>query len=834
MAKDVITRFKLETTGFDSKIKKAAKELSDYSKTATQAKEGFNQFTKANIDAAKALGTTATSTTTAKERVKELVGAYNEAAKAYEALSDEHKQSDFAKALAGSLTQLQQRIRETKQEMQCLGEGMKGGGGLFSGLGDKMGGALQVFAGNIMTKAAGAVMNLGSEIADCVKQGVELAKQGEGIRNAFDRLGRGDLLDGLREATHGTVSDIELMKAAVKFNDFKLPLDELGTMLAFAQRKAQETGQSVDFMTESIVNGLGRKSLMILDNLGLSATEVKEKMKETGDMTTAVGAIIREQMAKAGDYIETAADRAAQANVSLQNKMEELGRLFAPLQESSTQLWTSMKIAILDVVSGPLARLLNGLTEAGRLKNMIDDLNGKGANGQTHTQRVLGALSHYSGDKNDLYNRQVSRYSQMESQAWREANSLRAQLNSIKNRKGKDPAGYDQTDVDNLTRRLERAENRAKAWQVIRSDYQRGAQSILNPSSGNTNRPSAVDDEKKKTRNTKATVEKTEMQINSEQIQKLTQEYIAASAERRQAIQEEIKVLQDRNKEIQNLMDEAQGKTSPTQKLTQQNIADINKSGSILGDDFMKVTSVDYKAPIEALNIQLERLIALRDKATTPEEWQRLNEEINGVQREKDDFMGKSAVDSNNTDAMADLSKGISGLTTIIGGLQKIGIQLPDEVQMLIGAIEGVMAIIQGVNTVLSVTNATAQTANTAAVTAQTASQAANTVAITSLTAALWANTATSWVPFANGGVVHAASGFRVPGNTYSMDQVPAMLNSGEVVLNRAQAGNLASQLNDGNSRGGYQPSHISGEQIYIAMNRYLKRTGRGEIVTWK
>ena len=44
MAKDVITRFKLETTGFDSKIKQAAKDLSAYSKTATQAKEGFNQF----------------------------------------------------------------------------------------------------------------------------------------------------------------------------------------------------------------------------------------------------------------------------------------------------------------------------------------------------------------------------------------------------------------------------------------------------------------------------------------------------------------------------------------------------------------------------------------------------------------------------------------------------------------------------------------------------------------------------------------------------------------------------------------------------------------------
>ena len=97
MAKDIITRFKLETTGFDSKIKEAAKNLSAYSKTATQAKEGFNQFTKANVDAARALGTMATSTTNVKDRAKELVGAFNDAAKAYNALSDEQKQKLTAK-----------------------------------------------------------------------------------------------------------------------------------------------------------------------------------------------------------------------------------------------------------------------------------------------------------------------------------------------------------------------------------------------------------------------------------------------------------------------------------------------------------------------------------------------------------------------------------------------------------------------------------------------------------------------------------------------------------------------------------------------------------------
>ena len=392
---DVITRFKLETTQYDSKLRDASKGLAEYTRQATQAGNEFGKFTQKNIEAARALGSITPSANNAKDKVKELVGAFNDAARAYNALTKEQQQSDFGKAMAESLGQLSQQLKEAKKELYEMGDAVKnaGGGGLFSGLGDKMSGALQVFGGNMLTKAAGAVANVGSEMVDMVQQGVELAKQGEGIRIAFERLGRGDILQGLRESTHGTVTDLELMKAAVKFNDFKLPLDELGTMLAFAQQKAKDTGQSVDYMVDSIVTGLGRKSLMILDNLGLSANEVKEKMAETGDMTKAVGAIIREQMSKAGDYVETAADRAAQAHVSLQNKMEELGRKFAPVEEASSQLWTSMKIGILDIIGGPLATLLNQLTEAGRLKNMLNNMNGAPGSGNTKVDKQLKKLN---------------------------------------------------------------------------------------------------------------------------------------------------------------------------------------------------------------------------------------------------------------------------------------------------------------------------------------------------------------------------------------------------------------------------------------------------------
>ena len=52
------------------------------------------------------------------------------------------------------------------------------------------------------------------------------------------------------------------MKQAVKFDNFNLSLEQMGTFLAFAQQQAKDTGQDVNFLVDSIV-GLGRKSLPI-------------------------------------------------------------------------------------------------------------------------------------------------------------------------------------------------------------------------------------------------------------------------------------------------------------------------------------------------------------------------------------------------------------------------------------------------------------------------------------------------------------------------------------------------------------------------------------------
>ena len=893
MAKDVITRFKLETTAFDSAIKRASKELSDYSKTATQAKEGFNQFTKSSVEAARALGTIATSSTNAKLKAQELVGAFNETAKAYNALTKEQQQSDFGKAMAASLTTLQQRIREVKSEMQGLDDSVKSVGGLFGG---KLDGMMSVLGGNLMTKGVMMAASFASEIGSCVQQGIELAKQGEGIRMAFERLGRADILDGLREATHGTVTDIELMKAAVKFNDFRLPLDELATMLAFAQQKAKDTGQSVDYMVDSIVTGLGRQSVMILDNLGLSASQIKERMKETGDMTSAVGQIIREQMQNAGEYVETAADRAAQATVSLQNKMEELGRKFAPVEEASNQLWTSMKIGILDIIGGPLTTLLNKLTEAGRIRLQFE-----GIGGSDRVNKFLGNLQGAKdGNRNDLYKRQIANYDKAISERQFYIDNYKLRAKGTKLLTPEDSAALKRMEQFELRTGIKApaaARESIAALELSKSQYVSGAQAILSPTTPTTLTTSTT--RTPRVGGGSTSVVKSEEQLNSEKINALTQEYVNATKERQTAIQSEIKGLQERNAEIQRLKDEAQGKIELFEpgtmkyyqnelKTLQDELLRMREKGEdpiaieFKQDEIKTVqkeidrlngkveVEVEVKVPPMSLEEQIRtELAASIEKADysmmgnlmkaqikyglesvdfTPlqealvegmnipdETWQAIIDKFNEQLRDKGitltgDFdsgsLKEGSVSKENpiTKLTGDLNKFSAGLGSLENGLTKLGIELPKEFNSLIGVLQGVSSVITGVQSVIQIFSTSSQTANTISLNALTAAVLANTAAIN-------VNSAFSLIPFKNGGIVpHAASGYLVPGNDFS-DKTPVLVSSGELILNKAQQGAIAEQLQGGGGFGGELTARVTAEDIIFVLNNNGLRRGYGKFI---
>lgn len=245
---------------------------------------------------------------------------------------------------------LKQKLQEVSSRMAELKQNAKSFGELAAS--DQANGMLY---GNMMTKAAELFGSYAQGFKDSVKElidgGLEMAETADGVTKAFKDMDQPDLLENLRKATKNTVNDVQLMTAAVQAKDFRIPLEDLGKYLQFAQLKAQQTGQSVEYMTDSIVTGLGRKSPLILDNLGISAAEISEKTKETGDFMKAVAEIVDTQLAEAGETYISAADRAAQKTVELQNAQKALGDEILPLKEQWDDAYADMQLNTISLIS---------------------------------------------------------------------------------------------------------------------------------------------------------------------------------------------------------------------------------------------------------------------------------------------------------------------------------------------------------------------------------------------------------------------------------------------------------------------------------------------------
>ena len=180
-----------------------------------------------------------------------------------------------------------------------------------------------------IVKKVGVLLGVAFGIDQVITFGKEIFKlSGElkGIEDAFKRIGTSKDLENLRKSTNRTVSDLELMRQAVMAENFGIPVKELGNLLEFASKRAQDTGQSIDYLVNSIVVGIGRKSPLILDNLGISMVQLNSKLGDlsmeaatVGDVAKAVGEIASEAMEKSGKLIESNTVKAAQAKTAWDN-----------------------------------------------------------------------------------------------------------------------------------------------------------------------------------------------------------------------------------------------------------------------------------------------------------------------------------------------------------------------------------------------------------------------------------------------------------------------------------------------------------------------------------
>lgn len=231
--------------------------------------------------------------------------------------------------------------KELKAVRDRMGEVKKGSQDTFT----VFKGGLAVLAGNLMTKAISAIGDLVSEGKEWVKVGIDMAKQSEGTINYFKKLADSDrILQNLKNSTDGTISSLELMKKTLRAKEMGIPIENMASLMQYARIQATKLGKDVDYMANSIVDGIGRKSTLVLDNLGLSATRVQAEVKKSGDFTQAVLKIVSDELENQGTVALTAGDKAAQAAAKWEDAQLRVGQKFQWVGE----IWDKMSGKIAD------------------------------------------------------------------------------------------------------------------------------------------------------------------------------------------------------------------------------------------------------------------------------------------------------------------------------------------------------------------------------------------------------------------------------------------------------------------------------------------------------
>lgn len=189
----------------------------------------------------------------------------------------------------------------------------------------------QTLSGSLggLVGAVKAVVTAGlvREVVSIAINMAKLAGNVDGVERAFKRAFPNSVatLTKLREATKGTITDFELMQRTLQATNLGVAVEQLPQLFEFAAARAQQTGESVDYLVDSIVRGIGRKSPLILDNLGISAIRLKEKFggaalaaQSVGDVTKAVAEIAEEELGKMGGFAVTSATQVDQLTAAFE------------------------------------------------------------------------------------------------------------------------------------------------------------------------------------------------------------------------------------------------------------------------------------------------------------------------------------------------------------------------------------------------------------------------------------------------------------------------------------------------------------------------------------
>lgn len=149
----------------------------------------------------------------------------------------------------------------------------------------------------------------------------QTAKEARGVEFAFQRLGASAETNFARvkRATRGLLSDLDIKKALVEFDNFNLSGEQLDTVLEFVSVRAVQTGKSFEYLRDSAIEAISKESVRRADNLGLSQKELNDKIKEGASFLEAFSSIAKREIKEAGGILDEASSAQQRFNAELEN-----------------------------------------------------------------------------------------------------------------------------------------------------------------------------------------------------------------------------------------------------------------------------------------------------------------------------------------------------------------------------------------------------------------------------------------------------------------------------------------------------------------------------------
>lgn len=222
--------------------------------------------------------------------------------------------------------------------------------------------------------ATAAVVGIGAAITKLAVDAAPL----QGIQAAFEGItGGGErMLEQLRVQSAHMIADRDLMKSYNLAAQLvgKTFADRLPDAMKYLTKVSAATGQSMDFMMDSLVRGVGRLSPLILDNLGIQVSleeataeasrmfgkeaEALSKVEIQAGMTNVVMAKLAKNTEAMPDVIGSAAQGLAAMNTMWVNFKDEIGLRALPALQSILQVFQELRPFIMEA-AGWIADLVS-------------------------------------------------------------------------------------------------------------------------------------------------------------------------------------------------------------------------------------------------------------------------------------------------------------------------------------------------------------------------------------------------------------------------------------------------------------------------------------------